>query len=200
MRTTEPHVGMMFSDVQHDAVKTKNDDYNPLNALDENEAVAFKTQWAAFWHFANVMQFSEYFHAIGDAALSDTTMYEPLRNGLRNIPDVQESNDSAWNDVLADPTYVYCAEETKEAVKRFIESDIPAPDVLGYELLDENEEIIAQAELAWEDGKIVFFPSYDLQSDRENVDEFVKRGWTIITENSDDLDKVFASLTEGEER
>ena len=72
-------------------------------------------------------------------------------------------------------------------------------DSLG-ELLDENEEIIAQAELAWEDGKIVFFPSYDLQSDRENVDEFVKRGWTIITENNDDLDKVFASLTEGEER
>lgn len=46
----------------------------------------------------------------------------------------------------------------------------------------------------------MFFPSYDLQSDRENVDEFVKRGWTIITENNDDLDKVFASLTEGEER
>lgn len=200
MRTTEPHVGMMFSDVQRDAAKAKNDDYNPLNALDENEAEAFKTQWAAFWHFANVMQFSEYFHAIGDAALRDTSMYEPLRNGLRNIPDVQENNDSAWNDVLADPTYVYCADETKEAVKRFIESDIPAPDVLGYELLDENEEIIAQAELAWEDGKIVFFPSYDLQSDRENVDEFVKRGWTIITENNDDLDKVFAPLTEGEER
>ena len=200
MRTTEPHVGMMFSDVQRDAAKAKNDDYNPLNALDENEAEAFKTQWAAFWHFANVMQFSEYFHAIGDAALRDTSMYKPLRNGLRNIPDVQENNDSAWNDVLADPTYVYCADETKEAVKRFIESDIPAPDVLGYELLDENEEIIAQAELAWEDGKIVFFPSYDLQSDRENVDEFVKRGWTIITENNDDLDKVFAPLTEGEER
>ena len=68
MRTTEPHVGRMFSDVQRDAVKAKNDDYNPLNALDENEAEAFKTQWAAFWHVANVMQFSEYFHAIGDAA------------------------------------------------------------------------------------------------------------------------------------
>ena len=200
MRTTEPHVGMVFSDIQRDAAKAKSDDYNPLNVLDENEAEAFKTQWAAFWHFANVMQFSEYFHAIGDAALSDTSMYEPLRNGLRNIPDVQEGNDSAWNDVLADPTYVYCADETKEAVKRFIESGIPAPDALGYELLDENEEIIAQAELAWEDGKIVFFPSYDLQSDRENADEFVKRGWTIITENNDDLDKVFASLTEGMER
>lgn len=200
MRTTEPHVGMVFSDVQRDAAKAKSDDYNPLNALGENEAEAFKTQWAAFWHFTNVMQFSEYFHAIGDAALSDTSMYEPLRNGLRNIPDVQEGNDSAWNDVLADPTYVYCADETKETVTRFIESGIPAPDALGYELLDENEEIIAQAELAWEDGKIVFFPSYDLQSGRENADEFVKRGWTIITENNDDLDKVFASLTEGKER
>lgn len=200
MRTTEPHVGMVFSDIQRDAAKAKNDDYNPLDALDENEAEAFKTQWAAFWHFANVMQFSEYFHAIGDAALRDESMYEPLRNGLRNAPDLQKDNDSEWNDILADPTYVYCADETKEAVKRFIESDIPAPDVLGYELLDENEEIIAQAELAWEDGKIVFFPSYDLQSDRENVDEFVKRGWTIITENNDDLDKVFAPLTEGEER
>ena len=102
MRTTEPHVGMVFSDIQRDAAKAKSDDYNPLNVLDENEAEAFKTQWAAFWHFANVMQFSEYFHAIGDAALSDTSMYEPLRNGLRNIPDVQEGNDSAWNDVLAD--------------------------------------------------------------------------------------------------
>ena len=146
------------------------------------------------------MQFSEYFHAIGDAALRDESVYEPLRNGLRNAPDLQKDNDSEWNDILADPTYVYCADETKEAVKRFIESDIPAPDALGYELLDENEEIIAQAELAWEDGKIVFFPSYDLQSDRENADEFVKRGWTIITENNDDLDKVFASLTEGVER
>ena len=76
----------------------------------------------------------------------------------------------------------------------------PVVSEKSYELLDENEEIIAQAELAWEDGKIVFFPSYGLQSDRENVDEFVKRGWTIITENNDDLDKVFASLTEGEER
>ena len=200
MRTTEPHVGMVFSDIQRDAAKAKNDDYNPLDALDENEAEAFKTQWAAFWHFANVMQFSEYFHAIGDAALRDESMYEPLRNGLRNAPDLQKDNDSEWNDILADPTYVYCADETKEAVKRFIESGIPAPDALGYELLDENEEIIAQAELAWEDGKIVFFPSYDLQSDRENADEFVKRGWTIITENNDDLDKVFASLTEGMER
>lgn len=200
MRTTEPHVGMVFSDIQRDAAKAKNDDYNPLDALDENEAEAFKTQWAAFWHFANVMQFSEYFHAIGDAALRDESMYEPLRNGLRNAPDLQKDNDSEWNDILADPTYVYCADETKEAVKRFIESDIPAPDALGYELLDENEEIIAQSELAWEDGKIVFFPSYDLQSDRENADEFVKRGWTIITENNDDLDKVFASLTEGMER
>ena len=91
MRTTEPHVGMVFSDIQRDAAKAKNDDYNPLDALDENEAEAFKTQWAAFWHFANVMQFSEYFHAIGDAALRDESMYEPLHNGLRNIPDVQES-------------------------------------------------------------------------------------------------------------
>ena len=146
------------------------------------------------------MQFSEYSHAVGDAALRDESMYEPLRSGLRNIPDVHEGNDSAWNDILTDPTYAYCTDETKEAVTRFIESGIPAPDALGYELLDANEEIVAQAELAWEDGKIVFFPSYDLQSDRENVDEFVKRGWTIITENNDDLDKVFASLTEGEER
>ena len=42
MRTTEPHVGMVFSDIQRDAAKAKNDDYNPLDALDENEAEAFK--------------------------------------------------------------------------------------------------------------------------------------------------------------
>ena len=128
--------------------------------------------------------------------LRDESMYEPLSQWPAERPDLQKDNDSEWNDILADPTYVYCADETKEAVKRFIESDIPAPDALGYELLDENEgnHCAVRARMGgWEDR---VFPVLRLESDRENANEFVKRGWTIITENNDDLDKVFASLTE----
>ena len=107
-----------------------------------------------------------------------------------------------WNDVLADPTYVYCADETKEAVKRFIESLTYRHRIVYSDMScsTRTRKSLRRRSSRGRIGRIVSFPSYDLQSDRENVDEFVKRGWTIITENNDDLDKVFAPLTEGEER
>ena len=200
MRSVDPHVGMVFTDVRRDSARSQDSGYNPVDALSEEDAETFRKQWASFWHLANLLQFSPYFLYLGDDALRDETLYEPLRNHDGNVGGPQRHNDSAWNAILADPTYAYSADETKQAIQRFIELGVPAPAALGYELLDENEEIIAQSELAWEDKKIVFFPSYDLQVDQENVDEFARRGWIIITENSEDIDKVFDSSTEGVER
>ena len=96
--------------------------------------------------------------------------------------------------------YVYCADETKEAVKRFIESDIPAPDALGYELLDENEEIMLRQSSHGRMGRSCFSRPTTCNPTERTPTNSSSAAWTIITENNDDLDKVFASLTEGMER
>ena len=200
MRTTEAHIGLVFSDIQRDASRVGDNDYNPLDNMEEEEARAFKSQWSGFWHFANIMQFSRYFHYLEESALHDETMYAPLCGHERDIPVMRENNDSAWNGILTDPTYAYPTDEIKQAIQQFIRQGVPAPSDFVYELWDEHEGVVAQSEFVWEKRKIAFFPAVDLQANCEDVGEFAKRGWTVITENSDNLDELFSPAIESEER
>ena len=57
---------------------------------------------------------------------------------------------------------------------------------------------MAQADVAWPERGIVFFPSMETAGD-ENVAEFKRCGWTIITELTDNLAAVFAAAEHGKE-
>ncbi len=53
----------------------------------------------------------------------------------------------------------------------------PPPSSVGYELLSENREIIAEAEMAWEAEKVVWL----LPEQAATIDIFTARGgWTVF--------------------
>ena len=55
---------------------------------------------------------------------------------------------------------------------------IPELDSIPYELLNEHNAIVAQAELAWPDKKIAVVNS----SDGQSADAFKTIGWQVVAE------------------
>ena len=197
MRTTKPHVGLLFDDSQASCASADSSE-DPLAGWSDEDKDRFKRQWAGFWHMNNILQFSPYFTYAIVSALSDDTAYEPLRLNAETMHITQNDDDPAWAHILSDSSYSYLSDEARTTIGRCIEYHVPAPMELGCELLDEHDEIVADAEFGWADRKIVFFPSTEIM-DNESVAEFERRGWAIITEHTDDLANLFSVTTAGKD-
>jgi hypothetical protein len=80
----------------------------------------------------------------------------------------------------------------KQSIERLSQANIPAPKELGYELVD-NEEIVGEVDLGWEQQRIAFIPLDDQAADADNVKAFTKQGWHIISEVTEDVARLFAA-------
>ena len=120
-----------------------------LNSISED---LNKEDWNNFWRVYNLLQF----FAKQD---SETVITKPI--------------------IDADEVVSFFDERLKITVKLLLEHNVDFNHEGGFALMDENEVVIAEAELAIENDKIVFLP-YDEQS----ATCFINHGYKIIEPES----------------
>lgn len=129
----------------------------------------YEANWNAFWHFANMMQFLPSFAAVTSKGL-ERSIYESL--SLPHSKDTQPVNPpTEWAEI-----YEGLFDDLAKAVAYELETiAFPPPSALGYELTNEKGEIVAEAEMAWENLKIVWL----LPTQEGFRVVFESHGWTV---------------------
>lgn len=112
--------------------------------------------------------------SVGDAVKGPFNTYiidEILDSSLQN----GKLTDDKWTEInkLISP-------QCKKYLNMLMQNDVPAPTTVGSELMGPDGDVIAEAELAWENLKVVFL--------RKDQKEFKKiwesKKWTVITEDT----------------
>ena len=138
---------------------------------------AFRESWNAFWTTCNILQFLPH-----------------VRWGTSSIAPVL---DSRWTH-LADPgteafretLSLIVDERVQDLVTRLFNDGVPVPEA-GFELVSPDGEVMATAELAWEDKAVVLF----LEGCHQEQKLFEKEGWkTLQIDEPDILDRLQGEL------
>ena len=136
----------------------------------------FEMEWNGFWHFVNVLQFNPEFSfvtAIGLEKMIYMKLDVPIT--VTTTGTEQPATNSEWDNVLEE----LFDDAAKDMAEKLKEANAPVPDVIGYELT-ENDEVIAEIEMAWTESKIAY-----LTEDQTEYEEILtKKGWTIINNDT----------------
>lgn len=148
-----------------------------INDDPDSRTDKYDLDWNGFWNFVNVMQFNEtaYF-------LSKVGMKNAIYTILGSITAEKEMHattdttelviDAKWDEIMDeffDDVAITCATEMRN-------NGIPAPSTIGFEF-----DGVAEAEMAWEDRKIVW-----LLTDQEDYsDAFKAAGWKVLHSNDE---------------
>ena len=147
----------------------------------------YEQEWNGFWQFFNVLQFNKNFVAVCSTGL-DKHSYVPLPYGYTDsvAEDTSPSDvsDEGWGEIRK----MIFDDATATVADALEEKGIVVPEV-GYELVDDSGEVIADIELAWIDLKIGFMTEEQL-ADREKAEN---AGWKIFI-NTEDIDTIFGGL------
>ena len=87
----------------------------------------------------------------------------------------QPTTNSEWDNVLEE----LFDDAAKDMAEKLKGANAPVPDEIGYELT-ENDEVIAEIEMAWTESKIAY-----LTEDQMEYEEILTdKGWTIINNDT----------------
>jgi DEAD/DEAH box helicase domain-containing protein len=139
----------------------------------------YEAEWNGFWHYFNVLQFSDDFHAVSRTGLEEDG-YLSLASGPEAPAAAAPAMDALkadWSEALA----LMADGEAKEVALAMMDRGKPAP-VVGFELTNADGVVVAEAEMAWEDERLAY-----LAPGWETVDEsnFLKAGWRVMTSLKD---------------
>ena len=149
--------------------------FNDESVLDESEFDL--KQWQAFLRFMNLFQFQPYssfftVKGIAEQVYADLTVSHPS----------PVTAPSQWDSLLAD-----AIGDEVALINRLSGLTLPLPQC-GFELNNEQGEIIAEAFLAWSDLKIVIiFDEFE-----DDSATFTQAGWNVFLNS--ELDKDIQSL------
>ena len=132
----------------------------------------YEMEWNGFWHFVNVLQFNPEFAFVTLTGL-ENMIYMKLDEPMSVVVDtsVQAEFNSEWDNVFEE----LFDDEAKDMAATLKEISAPVPDVIGYEL-DDEDEVVAEIEMAWTEKKIAY-----LTEDQSEYEEMLtEKGWTII--------------------
>ncbi|MDR2437091.1 MAG: DEAD/DEAH box helicase [Endomicrobium sp.] len=150
-----------------DRINQSNDDIDVT--LSDN----FEKEWNGFWHFFNIMQFLPNFFGVTESGI-ENYIYSSLDSPQPADPNYETD---PWSNVLNKSIY----DKKFELVQRLKELGITTIPVLGYELVDNNDTIIASSEMAWENQKVAL-----LLHEQNNFSEIFKnKGWITINLSDD---------------
>lgn len=141
-----------------------------FNPKDTDSEVT-KLAWQKLLQILNVGQFLPKFFIGTNKGVQDGN-YSQLEWGSK----VELLEDSAWDKIshLVD-------EGVLDIIQKLVDKNIPIPEV-GYELVDLKGAGIGEAELAWEESKVVLMLDHQLE---EGKKEFEKSGWVVFTLEND---------------
>jgi DEAD/DEAH box helicase domain-containing protein len=133
----------------------------------------FKRAWNGFLRLYNLMQFLPECLFVTEQGLRDDA-YQALEfvRASETTVGPADADDTAW------VAYAELVEGDVLAALRVLASHgvrLPAPESVPFELCGPRGDIIAQAELAWEEYRMAFVYADDKQSQRA----FAEAGWTV---------------------
>jgi len=182
------YTGVESNELQKNKAHAKIRVYTLLNDSENSRTEKNEAEWNGYWQFVNMMQFLPEF-----AFASVTGIRQMVYAALLNIETAQDNQPTAspaneWTEILEQIIY----DDTLAFVMKCIELGAPQPSVVGFELIGENEDVIAEAELAWETNKIAMLTT----AQAENENAFINHGWTVIW--VDDFDDILIHFQEVE--
>lgn len=150
-----------------------------LNDNPDTRTDKYYEDWNGFWHFVNVMQFTNHITFVTTKGLENAvytvlSIFDIPVNSEESTTDTNSSVDKKWNEYIDDE--LFSDDVTKVCVKEMMNHNIPAPSNVGEEITDERGAVIAMAEMAWEDLKIVWLSP----EQEEYIDNFRTRGWKVL--------------------
>jgi len=182
------YAGVTLSELQSNQTRALPVVFAVLNDRNEDRTDRYEADWNGFWHFYNVMQFSNRFAGATVTGLEQMA-YGVLPSMLESAPSVADSQTQTdaegWSEVFAS----LLEEEARQFAARLQSAGAKVPSSVGYALQDDRGVIIAECELAWEQEKVAALLSEQIGS-RE---QFERAGWTVFT-LEDDIPK---SITGG---
>ncbi|MFW6368718.1 MAG: Zn-binding domain-containing protein [Spirochaetota bacterium] len=120
----------------------------------------FKGAWNAFWNAVNLLQF------LPEIRWSTTSIAPVLDTRWGRRPGDEHAALSAVLELIPDA-------DVRELVRRLDHAGAPLPEP-GYELVDAEGAVTAEAELAWEQVRVV------LVVDEADGEAFKAAGWTVF--------------------
>ena len=134
------------------------------------------------------MQFDPAFIGVSQNGLEQMTYLSlSVPSAPDPTPDLTESERDSWAeafDMLFD-------EDAKKFAEKLRAKGI-APGEIGYEVVDEYDEVVATVELAWPEQKLGFLTECQL----EDKGKLEKLGWRILTEDIEFDDSVFGGVAD----
>ena len=176
-RTSNSHLlvyaGILMSKMKQD----KNAPVSVYAVIDDeiqNRSDKYEEEWNGLWNFHNIMQFDEKFVAVSKTGL-ENSVYTSLKpaSDVSTIPDLTEVTIDEWSEIL-DMIFDEDAKAFAEQVKAI---NVKKPDEVGFELVNESDEVIATIELAWTEKKIGYLTEEQL----DDKEKLVAMGWTILS-------------------
>lgn len=156
-----------------------------LNDKKDTRTDKYDLDWNGFWHFSNVMQFNPNAYFVSTTGL-EKDIYTILGTVTSMIDDdtilpvTTVDVDVSWNDFMSD----FIDDIAKTCATEMMKTGIPAPTIVGYELEDESTgAVIAEAEIVWEDRRIVWL----LPEQEEYRSIFETHEWKVFV-STDSLD------------
>ncbi len=135
----------------------------------------YENEWNGFWHFVNVMQFSDKFMAVSSIGLKNHEYSKLPINYVEEEPVVKLSPWQSVQDELD-----YSDEDTNQFAKKLQDMNIPCPDSIGYEVTKENGAVCATVEIAWLNNKICYVTE-DQMVDKDVLEQL---GWVVLSKDS----------------
>ena len=136
----------------------------------------YEREWNGFWHFFNVMQFAKQFAAVCNTGM-DNHSYDALPYGQMESSAVDNAPATAATDGWREIRDCLFDDEVIQIANVLAGNGVPAPDEAGFELADEDGEVLAMFELAWINRKAGFMTE-EQQTDREKAEA---AGWKVFT-------------------
>lgn len=152
--------------------------WNDLAHIPEQER---QSSWQTLWQIINVMLPLPHCWA----GTADMPALDHLKNA--GIFHAASGMHPEWLGV-----FEVAASEVQELLMELATLGAPIP-LVGFELLDHNQLVIAEAELAWPDQRVVLL--LDGMSEREAV--WVKHGWSCLSTAPFILEHVMSMITAG---
>lgn len=161
-----------------------------LDDIEEHRDEEFEKHWNGFLNAYNLFQFNPVTLFMTRTGIQ-SRMYDSIIRDFVNIKDggvnYESSFDEEWNNVIE-----ICDDTCHELLKSLANENIACPgeDSVGHELSNDEEEVIAMAEIVWEDKKVAI-----ITNDQEEFrDAYVQYGWTVFNCEEYDIEAIKASL------
>jgi DEAD/DEAH box helicase domain-containing protein len=153
--------------------------FDPIQSDDE----ITQRNWQKLLQIINMGQFLPLFFAGTRQGIVNGS-FSQLEWGVKSEP----IEASEWDKIVS-----LADEEVENLLSQLAEKNIPVPEV-GYELVNNKGASIAEAELAWEDCKVVVLLDYQYE---ESGVVFEQQGWHVFTlkdKINQPLDDLFEAI------